>query len=169
MILSLGEVEALSRKAARGAGLPWGLAEEAGRAVRHLHALGLDGASALAACLGRPGCPIAAGCALSDGLGPPASPVASPLLLLAFAPRPLRLSWPGALVETDGRAVRAGGDALRARSATVAIAPFHGTLPPQPPARRAALAPGTHRALDALAARTYAPATAGDRSGAGPD
>lgn len=32
--LSLGEAEALLRKAARGAGLPWGLAAEAARAFR---------------------------------------------------------------------------------------------------------------------------------------
>ena len=32
--LSLGEAEALVAKAAKGAGLPWGLAAEAGRAAR---------------------------------------------------------------------------------------------------------------------------------------
>ena len=35
---SLAEIEALSKRAARGAGLSWGLAEEAGKAVRWLHA-----------------------------------------------------------------------------------------------------------------------------------
>jgi len=41
--LSLGELEALCRKAARGAGFDWGPAEEAGRAVRRLAAVGLPG------------------------------------------------------------------------------------------------------------------------------
>ena len=38
--LSLGEAEALIAKAARGAGLPWGLAQEAGRAARRAFAAG---------------------------------------------------------------------------------------------------------------------------------
>lgn len=48
MTWSLGEVEALSRKAARGSGLNWGLAEEAGKATRWLEARGLPGIQALA-------------------------------------------------------------------------------------------------------------------------
>jgi hypothetical protein len=36
MLCSLNEIEAQLRKAARGAGLPWGLAEEAGKAARWL-------------------------------------------------------------------------------------------------------------------------------------
>ena len=47
--VSLAEIDAMGRKAARGAGLPWGLAEEAGRAARHLAAWGLPGPEALAA------------------------------------------------------------------------------------------------------------------------
>lgn len=38
--LSLGEIEALVAKAARGAGLPWGLAAEAGKAARRAIASG---------------------------------------------------------------------------------------------------------------------------------
>lgn len=48
MTWSLNEIEALSRKAARGGGMDWGLAEETGKAVRWLCAAGLPGASALA-------------------------------------------------------------------------------------------------------------------------
>lgn len=51
MTVSLNEVEALAKKAARGAGYPWGLAEEAGFATRWLCARGFDGASALLALL----------------------------------------------------------------------------------------------------------------------
>nr|WP_178125119.1 MULTISPECIES: DUF3726 domain-containing protein [unclassified Pseudomonas] len=45
----MNEIESLCKKAARGAGLTWGLAEEAGKAARWLTAHGLDGAAILAA------------------------------------------------------------------------------------------------------------------------
>ena len=48
MSWSLGEVQALAVKAARGAGLSWGVAEEAGYAVRWLQANGAPGLTALA-------------------------------------------------------------------------------------------------------------------------
>ena len=52
MNLSLGEVEALAVKATRGAGLGWGIAVEAGKAVRWLTAHGFDGPRTLAHALG---------------------------------------------------------------------------------------------------------------------
>jgi len=48
MSRSLNEVGALAKRAARGAGYSWGLAEEAGQATRWLCAQGLDGCKALA-------------------------------------------------------------------------------------------------------------------------
>jgi len=48
MSYSLNEVEAHSKRAARGAGLDWGLAEEAAKATRWLCAQGLDGCRVLA-------------------------------------------------------------------------------------------------------------------------
>ncbi len=51
MIFSLSEIESLSRKAAKGAGHPWGVAEEAGKCARYLCAAGLPGAEALAGLL----------------------------------------------------------------------------------------------------------------------
>ncbi len=48
MTWSLNEVEGLARKAARGAGMSWGMAEEAGRSARYLAGVGLPGADALA-------------------------------------------------------------------------------------------------------------------------
>ncbi len=48
MNLSLNQVENTARKAVRGAGLPWCLAEDAGRAVRWLEVMGLPGMSWLA-------------------------------------------------------------------------------------------------------------------------
>ena len=47
MLCSLNEIRALATGAARGAGLPWGVADEAGRAARWLEARGLAGLSAL--------------------------------------------------------------------------------------------------------------------------
>lgn len=48
---SLNEIEALSKKAARGVGYAWGLSEEAGKAVRWLNSHGLAGTEALTALL----------------------------------------------------------------------------------------------------------------------
>jgi len=81
---SLGETAALATKAARGAGLAWGLADEAGFAVSWLQARGIPGLAALcrylkwretgklAALPDAPGgdhfyCPIAVGTAYMDG------------------------------------------------------------------------------------------------------
>lgn len=72
MSWSFGEVRALSIKAARGAGMPWGLAEEAGFAVVWLEELGAPGVQALAIYLSEIGeytadtCPIAIGSRISD-------------------------------------------------------------------------------------------------------
>ena len=51
MKCSLNEIELNSRKAARGCGLPWGVADEAGKAVRWLHAFGLDAVTGYATLL----------------------------------------------------------------------------------------------------------------------
>jgi hypothetical protein len=107
---SLSELEALTRDAAHSAGLAWGLAEEAGFAVRWLAARQLPGAARAAAWLecrrdldaaalapsggsgvwfarGERLCPFVTGAAIADQamdelvLGP----VAAPLLLAPFA------------------------------------------------------------------------------------
>ncbi|MEO9827443.1 MAG: DUF3726 domain-containing protein [Paracoccaceae bacterium] len=114
MSFSLNEVEATAKKATRGAGYHWGLAEEAGKAVRWLCAHGVDGCGALAEALGkfdgaslsnitpatnssewyatgRTLCPLMTGTALSDRVDAiqnspiRASRVAAPNLLLFFA------------------------------------------------------------------------------------
>lgn len=87
--VSLGEIEAIALKAARGAGMAWGLAEEAAFAARWLAKNGVDGLTGLARHLGTTPsadyanapvfrdrcwtqgqaarlCPIAAGAALND-------------------------------------------------------------------------------------------------------
>jgi len=75
MSWSLGEIRALSVKAARGAGMDWGIAEEAGFAVQWLEAHGLYGVRALAQYLSRVRrnddykddvCPLKLGCMISD-------------------------------------------------------------------------------------------------------
>ncbi|KMW60818.1 hypothetical protein AIOL_000983 [Candidatus Rhodobacter oscarellae] len=83
--MSLGELQALAAKAARGAGLSWGLAEEAGWAVRWLEARGLAGAAALAGVLPEGAPQIALGAALADGSTPePPAEAAQHLLLRPF-------------------------------------------------------------------------------------
>ncbi|QYX55849.1 DUF3726 domain-containing protein [Roseovarius sp. SCSIO 43702] len=114
MSWSLNEVEGLSRRATRGAGLSWGLAEDAGRAIRWICAMGLPGADALARVLTEidgaeyeriaprdlgpewraPGerlCPLVAGAALCDmagtlaeGAGISLFDVPQPLLLYPY-------------------------------------------------------------------------------------
>jgi len=115
VIFSLNEVEAMGRRAARGAGLNWGHAEEAGKAARWIAAHGLPGAELLAELLSRneglshhdvapaatdgiwqaPGgrlCPLITGAALSDRAGEIASghafelgATSFPLLLVPYA------------------------------------------------------------------------------------
>ncbi len=61
MIVSLGEIEALTRKAARGTGWPWGYADELGVSARLLAASGQPGVSIAASLLQQPPtehCPI---------------------------------------------------------------------------------------------------------------
>jgi len=102
-ILSLSETEALALKAARGAGLDWGLAEEAAFAARWLTEQGLDGLGLLAAQLAqdtgpltisnrcwraqdaRPLSAITTGVALGDHFALPDGPLAAPLALSSVA------------------------------------------------------------------------------------
>ena len=51
MSYALNEVEATAKRAARGAGYSWGLAEEASKATRWLCAKGIDGSAVLAGLL----------------------------------------------------------------------------------------------------------------------
>lgn len=115
MSFSLNEIEALGKRAARGAGLDWGIAEEAGKAARWLTAHGLPGPELLAELLtrnedksygelapvsvdgvwkARSGalCPLIAGAALSDRAAELAAgheivlgSIAFPLLLAPYA------------------------------------------------------------------------------------
>ncbi|HEY0439320.1 MAG TPA: DUF3726 domain-containing protein [Xanthobacteraceae bacterium] len=119
MTWSLNEIEAEAKKAVRGAGLPWGIAEEGAKAVRWLAANGVDALPALADLLDRhaagemstaintadafhwrgatPLCPLLLGAAIADhahlfaqGREISAAPVAHPLLLVPFVARAAR-------------------------------------------------------------------------------
>ena len=93
---SLGETGALALKAARGAGMDWGLAEEASHAVIWLAHRGAPGVAALCRYLNSYNknaenrtetCPISIGAAISDGaiaLPSDLGAVREPLLLVPF-------------------------------------------------------------------------------------
>lgn len=114
MSFALIEIEATAKKAARGAGYSWGMAEEAAWATRWLCAYGIEGVSVLAALLdhvagadlagmaprtlggdwkakAREICPLTAGAALTDAApfwakgGKRLENVIAPALLLPFA------------------------------------------------------------------------------------
>mgnify|MGYP001627830319 CR=1 FL=1 len=114
MNFALNEIEATAKRAARGAGLSWGMAEEASKAARWLCTQGFDGAAVLAAVLeqndGKPAealrpqslqgawqaesgtlCPLFAGASLSDCAARLAEgritmqAVSQPAMLLPFA------------------------------------------------------------------------------------
>jgi len=115
MSLSLNEAESLAKTAARGAGLSWGMAEEAAKATRWLAARGVDACDPLVALLFRHDeeghaqtgpqalgpdwqgpegwlCPVACGAVLSDLGAEVQFPltlrrVALPIFLLPFAAR----------------------------------------------------------------------------------
>lgn len=179
MICSLNEIEMLVRKAVRGAGYDWGLAEEAGKAARRLALAGHDAVAAFLALCERfdgsthaeraptslagvwqaPGgllCPLTAGAALSD-LTPPSletGPMAVPLIFAAIA-------------EAAGYALDC--DALL-QPGTTRTACRPGPHPPQPPPIPAGIEvdAALWDRLDRFARRTYVPASLQSRvAGAG--
>jgi hypothetical protein len=129
-IFSLSEIHAACLKAARGSGLPWGLAEEAGMAAAWLAAAGLPGPELMLRLLEQPRrerpavapgswraaegafvCPIAAGAALSDfaalreGIGPGTLTIeglAFPAIILPFAAQVARRAGRSIGVEWPG-------------------------------------------------------------------
>jgi hypothetical protein len=127
MIVSLNEVETLSLKACRGAGMSWGLAEEAAHAARWLAAHGWAWDRSLVALLSRRDdlspplvsahdmrpteegavlCPIHVGAAVADLLRPgehlTLHHVLQPMWLVPFACRWVRLGRIARLTWADG-------------------------------------------------------------------
>ncbi len=141
MTLSLNEVEATAKKAARGAGYSWGLAEEAGKAARWLCARDLDGCKALAGLLqefhdapeahwtpmpdrspwqarGERLCPIITGATISDrahelrGGSFGVASLVEPVLLLPFAASCALQLKTGVSVKLSEASAVVDGDAL---------------------------------------------------------
>lgn len=107
IMLSQNEITALGAKAARGAGMEWGLAEEAGFAAGWLSANGVDGARALLSHLEAASgkgwaeiCPVVASGAWRPSGPDPICPVALGATLCDFA------GLPGGLTGDEG--LRAG-------------------------------------------------------------
>ena len=184
-IWSLNEIEALARKAARGAGYDWGASEDVGRAVRWLLTWGLPGADALVmAC--RPdvvsapeSCSLTQGCALSDGLvsGFVERDIAAPLLVLPFVAwcaertkSPHCLRWEGVTfaVSSTGELTVSGDNYLAKRAIITVERDIPEGLAAPMTHHRAEVSCATYVALTELAGKTYAPATEASReSGAG--
>ncbi|SFM67736.1 DUF3726 domain-containing protein [Shimia aestuarii] len=185
MTFSLNEVEAMAKKATRGAGYPWGLAEEASKATRWLCAQGIDGVAVLARVLARrqgcaakgmedclpcADCPIGMGLALSDEAAQlvstpksfEAAPV--PVFLLPFAAMAARRLGTTVMVRGDGFEAVTNGARLSLRGAVPVAAAVQvmagGELGDVAAlATRATPDPEAWDMLSALAHRTYAPAT----------
>lgn len=147
MIWSLNEIESTAKKAARGAGMAWGIAEEAGRATRWLCAAGWPGAESLAALLrdkdgadwadlrpriagdgwaaqGELLCPIATGAAIADraqdwaaGASVTLGPVAHPLLLVPFVAMAADIAGARLRIGWEGVAITRGAGETRAEIA----------------------------------------------------
>ena len=193
MSFSLNEVEVTAKKAARGAGYSWGLAEEAGKATRWLCAQGLDGCAALAALLGDPRheiptcdgvvwsgsgalCPLATGAALSDFAENLADgpirlvEVVQPQLLLPFAAGAARhlgtvltLSCDTLTARTDGTGLDLALIPSPPGTSDVTVSRGAAMAGARSIQTRAAPDPAIWAILTGLAARTYAPATDASR------
>lgn len=186
MSYSLNEFEALALKAARGAGLPWGLAEEAGKAVRILSSFGFDAGPVLLEALKAPKHEyngLMFGPSLCDNPGQLTKlkidePLTAPGLLIAFvtlavatADLCICLKWKHCEVYISKWELYASSiDGFYAREAspvwitTVKAPKGH----KQKSYDRAFIADDIYETLNALAAKTYAPATEASRiSGAG--
>ena len=140
MTFALIEVQAMAKKAARGAGYSWGMAEEAAMATRWLSTHDVDGVAALAGVLvevdsadlrqmapgalsgdwsGKAGrlCPLMTGAALSGAAfdwadtGKRVDNLLCPILLLPFAAMASRALKAPVMVEWDG--LRATTDGSR--------------------------------------------------------
>ncbi len=180
--VSLNEVEALSQKAARGAGLPWGIAEDAGRTAAWVARHAGTWAATLLDLLETPPpdgeTPLLVAPALADGAIASAERVAAPLWVL-----PPILLGPGRRCPV---ALRLGAEEIRcnpgevagatrpvawladAPAAPVALRVGHDRLMPlpnaMPPRWRRSLVPVAEwQRLERLAGATYVAASAESR------
>ena len=185
MSWSLGEFRALAVKAARGSGMPWGLAEEAGFAAERLEANGICGADALASYLQNADpldtahSPVLLGTRLSDANSTenqfPAL-INEPILIVPFlqdfaGDKTLVLSWGAtrALITASGFSVEgpqlaASGEPVTCELSTTDKSGSGSDRTSRVPDERS----DAMRILEDLAKKTYAPATEESRAkGAG--
>lgn len=188
--LSLSEVEATVKKAARGCGYGWGLAGEAAFAARWLCAQQLDGCGLMAWLLkavdegmNPDTCPLRAGTQLSDTahrlLTPPVQfpLITIPALLLPFAAstaqatgQTISIEWQNMLAVTDGTALslQSTGSAQYPEASEVIVSPGGVLTASAPAATRARPDDNVWQTLLTYAHRTYAPMSEQSRlSGAG--
>lgn len=175
MNLSMNEVAAQAKKAARGAGYSWGLAEEAGLATCWLCARQIDGVGVLADLLTEApepeSCALRQGARLSDRamLAPSESRalhrVTQPVFYLPFIAAAARqrqvifaMIWEGGEALTDGHALfrqgpipTSGGHVSLELRTTMPAAPHQNS--------RATPGSAAWKVLSTFAHRTYAPAT----------
>ena len=178
MTFSLNEVEATVRKAARGAGLPIGIAEDIGRAAAWLCARGEDGSAAALEGLRR--YDASRPCALNEaGADPAARAVIEGLsaidLIIAGCRDRVELSGldvPMLLrglvgISTAGRELAIELDLGLDGHATLIRREWH-AAESAPHTRRHEADPAVWHELQGLAARTYVPASEASRAhGAG--
>lgn len=172
--MSLNEVDAMVRKAARGAGLDWGLAEEAGRAARWLCAQGHDGVGTAAKALAGTshdrstfslGARLA-DCAADMRNGPlQFENVSTPQLFLPFAAMSAKIlqatvevECNGCLATTDGQSLNLSRD-FPDYSSIVTIRITDVPVANACRMSRATPNPEDWAQIEALANLTYAPAT----------
>jgi hypothetical protein len=188
VIVSLNEIEGVALKAARGAGLAWGVAEEVAEAAGWLARRDVPWAAALADLLQHgvgagEASPIEAGIRLADRalLAEPAGPLilAWPVLFVPFVARVAPavgavVSWhggsAGVRAAAGGTEVRDGEGLAVPRLDGVMVRPGGGGdgrwVGPRAGGR--AVDPGVWRILEGLAARTYVPESEASRlTGAG--
>ncbi len=184
---SLVEIRTLSMKAARGAGFSWGLAEEAGLAVRWLQARGMPGVQALAQYLEQcemsgidpDKCPLQNGAGVSDGASPEEGElgnIRTPLLLIPFVAQSLavpscRLQCGDQQFTISKDGYLFSGSAAQSLTAEAKCGFIHDgkVVPPTDRKSRVPDSDAVHvSTLAKFAHRTYAPATEESRmAGAG--
>lgn len=187
MSWSIGEIASLAIKAARGAGMEWGIAQEAGHAVSWLERNGVSGVSTLAAYLQQCDreeafyphqCPLHTGTLISDTNNIHAADgqtVYAPLLLAPFIAQCLeqetiRLTWKACEVLVSKNGILTQGSEVQSiERGKILVEVLKSDFTPLPGKTR--ISTGAQEAidiLDALAHKTYAPATEASRiSGAG--
>ena len=187
--VSLNEIDSLAKKATRGAGYAWGVAEEAGRAVRWLESRGLPGLMSLHRLLERgstAGSALIAGTSFADraheiaqGKSLAATAVTEPLLVVPFAAaaarlagRDLDLAGEGFRLRISNGAIALCGreSALAGRATDLTLGPSGGACDGAALSERiggVTVDLDLWRALDRFAAKTYVPASATSRQRAG--